>query len=83
MDLFFKVYTNSQQPMPPTDLASLKWEDDGELSSQDTFNLVQRLTKTEEVEKASDLLHLSSKHSHAKKSHKSLTPLGEVDSQVH
>ena len=69
--------------MPPTDLASLKWEDDGELSSQDTFNLVQRLTKTEEVEKASDLLHLSSKHSHAKKSHKSLAPRGEVNSQVH
>ena len=81
--MFFRVVIKSQQPMPPTDLASLKWEDDGELSSQDTFNLVQRLTKTEEVEKASDLLHLSSKHSHAKKSHKSLTPRGEVNSQVH
>ena len=81
--LLFRVFINSKQPMPPTDLASLKWEDDGELSSQDTFNLVQRLTKTEEVEKASDLLHLSSKHSHAKKSHKSLTPRGEVNSQVH
>ena len=83
MDLLFRVSTKSKQPMPPTDLASLKWEDDGELSSQDTFNLVQRLTKTEEVEKASDLLHLSSKHSHAKKSHKSLTPKSEVDSHVH
>ena len=69
--------------MTGSGISSIKWEDDGELSSQDTFNLVQRLTKTEEVEKASDLLHLSSKHSHAKKSHKSLTPQSEVDSHVH
>ena len=50
--------------MSPTDLSSLKWGDDGELSSQDTWNLVNRLTKVEEETKASDLLHLSSKHSH-------------------
>ena len=79
----FKVSANSNQPMAPTDLASLKWEDDGELSSQDTFNLVQRLTRTEEDQKASDLLHLSSKHSHAKKKNKSLTSRSEVDIQAH
>ena len=64
--------------MSPSDLASLKWEDDGELSSQDTFILVQRLTKTEEDQKASDLLHLSSKHSHAKKTRTTLTNNREV-----
>jgi len=52
--------------MCPPDLSSLKWGDDGELSSQDTWNLVKRLTKVEEESKASDLLHLSSKHSHGK-----------------
>ena len=50
--------------MSPTDLASLKWCDDGELSSRDTWNLVNRLTKVEEETKASHLLHLSSKYSH-------------------
>ena len=50
--------------MSPADLSSLKWGDDGELSSQDIWNLVNRLTKVEEQTKASDLLHLSSKHSH-------------------
>ena len=50
--------------MSPTDLSSLKWGDDGELSSRDTWNLVNRLTKVEEETKASDLLHLSSKHCH-------------------
>jgi hypothetical protein len=50
--------------MSPTELSSLKWGDDGELSSQDTWNLVNRLTKVEEETKASNLLHLSSKHSH-------------------
>ena len=58
--------------MCPPDLSSLKWGDDGELSSQDTWNLVQRLTKVEEENKASDLLHLSSKHSHGK--HKKKNP---------
>ena len=50
--------------MSPTDLASLKWGDDGELSSRDTWYLVNRLTKVEEETRASNLLHLSSKHSH-------------------
>jgi len=69
--------------MPPSDLASLKWEDDGELSSQDTFNLVQRLTKTEDDHMASDLLHLSSKHSHAKTRSRSHTQRREADVHVH
>ena len=50
--------------MSPTDLSSLKWGDDGELSSQDTWNLVNLLTKVEDETKASNLLHLSSKHAH-------------------
>ena len=33
--------------MFPTDLSSLKWGDDGELSSRDTWNLVKRLIKVE------------------------------------
>ena len=53
--------------MAPAELSSMKWECDGELSSQDTWNLVKRLTKIEDQHKASDLLHLSSKHLHAKK----------------
>ena len=51
--------------MSSFDLSSLKWEADGEMSAQDTWILVKRLTKTEEQEKASSLLHLSSKHSHS------------------
>ena len=52
--------------MSPSELSSLKWEPDGEMSPQDTFNLVRKLSKVEEEEKASNLLHLSSKHSHSK-----------------
>ena len=59
-----RFYDPESTSMSPTDLSSLKWGDDGELSSRDTWNLVNRLTKVEEVTKASDLLHLSSKHSH-------------------
>ena len=51
--------------MSNSDLSSLKWEADGEMSAQDTWTLVKRLTKVEEQEKASSLLHLSSKHSHS------------------
>ena len=51
--------------MSSSDLSSLKWEADGEMSAQDTWILVKRLTKIEEQEKASSLLHLSSKHSHS------------------
>jgi len=53
--------------MSPAELSSMKWESDGELSSQDTWNLVKKLTKVEEQTKASNLLQLSSKHSHAKR----------------
>lgn len=53
--------------MSPSELSSLKWESDGELSSQDTWNLVRKLTRVEEGGKASNLLHLSSKHLHARK----------------
>ena len=52
--------------MSPAELSSMKWESDGQLSSQDTWNLVKKQTKVEEQTKASNLLHLSSKHSHAK-----------------
>ena len=34
--------------MCPLDLSSLKWGDDGELSPNDTLNLVERLSKAEE-----------------------------------
>ena len=50
--------------MSPAALSSLKWGNDGEPSSQDTSNWVIRLTKVEEQTKASNLLYLSSKHSH-------------------
>ena len=52
--------------MSPSDLSSLEWEADGEMSAQDTWDLVNRLAKVEEQEKASSLLQLSSKHSHSK-----------------
>ena len=47
-------------------LSSLKWSEEGELSPQDTWNLVTKLTKAEDESKASNLLQLSSKHSHAR-----------------
>ena len=40
--------------MCPLDLASLKWGDDGELSPNDTLNLVERLAKAEEMSQGSD-----------------------------
>tara|TARA_B100000401_G_scaffold35577_1_gene21191 strand:+ start:331 stop:501 length:171 start_codon:yes stop_codon:yes gene_type:complete len=52
--------------MSPAELSSIKWEHDGEMSAQDTWNLVKKLTKVEEQDKASSLLHLSSKHSHSR-----------------
>ena len=52
--------------MSPSDLSSLEWEADGEMSAQDTWDLVNRLAKVEEQEKASSLLQLSSKHIHSK-----------------
>ena len=53
--------------MSPTEFSSIKWSKDGEMSPQDIWTLVKRLTKVEEEGKASNLLHLSSKHNHAKK----------------
>ena len=41
--------------MSPTDLSSLKWGDDGELSPNDTLNLVERLMQVEEESRRSDL----------------------------
>ena len=52
--------------MSHSDLSSLEWEANGEMSAQDTWDLVKRLAEIEEQEKASNLLHLSSKHSHSK-----------------
>ena len=52
--------------MPASDLSSLEWEANGEMSAQDTWDLVTRLVKVEEQEKASSLLQLSLKHSHSK-----------------
>ena len=57
--------------MSPSELSSIKWEQDGEMSAQDTWNLVKKLTKVEEQDKASNLLHLSSKHAHSKRSSRS------------
>ncbi|RCL56997.1 MAG: hypothetical protein DBW82_09230 [Synechococcus sp. MED-G68] len=44
-----------QIQMSPTDLSSLKWGKDGELSNNDTLNLVERLMRAEEESKRSDL----------------------------
>ena len=52
--------------MSPSELSSIKWEEDGEMSARDTWNLVKKLTKVEEDSKVSNLLHLSSKYSHSK-----------------
>ena len=41
--------------MSPTELSSLKWSDNGELSPNDTLNLVERLMQVEEESKRSDL----------------------------
>ena len=56
--------------MSPTEFSSIKWEQDGEMSAHDTWILVKTLTKVEEQDKASNLLHLSSKHSHSKRSNR-------------
>lgn len=56
--------------MSPAELSSIKWEQDGEMSAQDIWSLVKKLTKVEEHDKASNLLHLSSKHSHSKRSNR-------------
>ncbi len=37
--------------MCPPDLSSLKWGDDGDLSPNDTLNLVEKLTRAEQESK--------------------------------
>ncbi|QNI97794.1 hypothetical protein SynRS9902_01913 [Synechococcus sp. RS9902] len=51
--------------MSPAELSSIKWEQDGEMSAHDTWSLVRKLIKVEEQDKASNLLHLSSKYIHS------------------
>ena len=46
--------------MSPLDLSSLKWGDDGELSPNDTLNLVERLAIAEERSQGSDQSGLNS-----------------------
>ena len=46
--------------MCPLDLSSLKWGDDGELSPNDTLNLVERLARADEMSKESDQSSLNS-----------------------
>ena len=50
-----KLYNPESTSMSPTDLSSLKWGDDGELSPNDTLNLVERLMQVEEESRRSDL----------------------------
>ncbi len=47
---------------PRLDPASLKWHDDGELSSQDLFNLVCRLKAVEPGERGNELWRLGQKY---------------------
>ena len=46
--------------MCPPDLSSLKWGDDGELSPNDTLNLVERLANAEEMSRGTDQSSLNS-----------------------
>ena len=46
--------------MCPLDLSSLKWGDDGELSPNDTLNLVERLARAEEMSRGTDQSSLNS-----------------------
>ena len=41
--------------MPTTELSSLKWGEDGELSPNDILNLVEKLMQAEEESRRSDL----------------------------
>jgi hypothetical protein len=49
-------------PTRMLDPASLKWHDDGELSSQDLFNLVCRLRDAEPSEHSNELWRLGQKY---------------------
>ena len=67
--------------MAPAELSSINWEQDGEMSVQDTWTLVKTLTKVVEQDKASNLLYLSSQHIHSKRSNRRLIrpfPLARV-----
>jgi len=46
--------------MCPLDLSSLKWGDDGQLSPNDTLNLVERLARAEEMNRGTDQSSLNS-----------------------
>jgi len=46
--------------MSPLDLSSLKWGDDGELSPNDTLNLVERSAIAEEMSRGTDQSSLNS-----------------------
>ena len=46
--------------MCPPDLSSLKWGDDGELSPNDTLNLVERLARAEQESQGADKTSLNS-----------------------
>lgn len=71
IDITFLKLKKTRLPlMSPAELSSIKWENDGEMSAQDTWTLVKKLTKVEEQDKASNLLHLSSKHSHSNRSNR-------------
>ncbi|MFM7653293.1 MAG: hypothetical protein ACKO5M_10310 [Vulcanococcus sp.] len=51
--------SNSRRPLQP---AALKWQDDGELSAQDVFNLVCRLRAVESGEASNELWRLAQKY---------------------
>ena len=46
--------------MFPPDVFSLKWGDDGDLSTNDTLNLVEKLTRAEQETKEADGVTLNS-----------------------
>lgn len=54
--------TMAEGPIRTVDPASLKWQDDGELSSQDLFNLVCRLRDVEPGERSCELWRLAQKY---------------------
>ena len=57
--------------MCPLDLSSLKWGDDGELSPNDTLNLVERLARAEEMSQGADQSSLSCSSIPRRNDHKS------------
>jgi hypothetical protein len=53
------VVSDRHRPIQP---ASLKWQEDGELSQQDVFNLVCRLRAVEPGERSNELWRLGQKY---------------------